>query len=320
MIQTEIFKQSDTNTITRNVKGRVVALGFFDSGHKGHQSVFEQVVLKSQELKMPSCVFTFPYSPKDFFGQQSLNESTTSLFSFPQRLRFFDSRGIDICVIPEMTPEFFQMTPEVFFVQLLRKYIRAQVIYAGENFRFGYQKSGDAETLKALGKQHGIEVHVCSLLKEGEQAISTSAIKNALNLQQYSRASAMLSRPDFLFGKVVHGSARGREMGFPTANIQVDSSCAAGQNRGVYVARIFIAGESRYGVVNMGSKPTFSGHEHAVEVHLFDFDGNIYGQDLALFLDVKLREEIKFNSVSLLASQIENDIRTARHVVESYRN
>lgn len=290
---------------------QVVALGQFDGLHRGHASVITTAVALARQNGVPAAVMTFHPHPKDVMGKGDYEGYLTPARDKQEVLA---GMGVDILYTIEFNEQLSRVSPEDFVsVMLLPLQIVTAVV--GFDFRFGYKGEGDAERLRELG-QGVLEVEtVPPFLLEGEK-VSSSGIRKYLLSGELDKANAWFGRCYHLRGTVGHGEKRGRTIGFPTANLQLEDRYVV-PAKGVYAVRVFYKEEILHGVMNVGVKPTF--HEGMVapsfEVHLFDFERDIYGQELMVELVSFIRPERKFESIDALIAQIGADAGTAKELL-----
>ena len=320
--------ESTTNALTPTA----VALGNFDGLHRGHQQVIQPVVKSSEfgidadsrlrkrdsesttpESRLPTpypTVVTFNPHPQEFFSGQS-RQLLTPLAEKVQLLTIW---GIEQLVLLPFNRELAALSPEDFVEQILVQQLQATTISIGQDFRFGKQRSGTATDLQAIAARFDIPVAILPNYNcEGER-ISSSAIRQALTEGNVKRAQILLDRPYTLQGTVVKGQQLGRTIGFPTANIQLPKNKFL-PRLGVYAVRVSIEGErvgGQFGVMNLGYRPTVNGMDLTVEVHLFDWSGDLYGKEIAVQLAEFIRPEKKFASLDELKAQIAADAIAAR--------
>jgi len=280
----------------------VVTLGNFDGVHLGHQYIMKRLVERAAALGVPAVAVTFEPHPISVLRP---DVAPKRILTPDQKREVLGEMGIDLLVIIEFTLEFSRKEPEVFIREVLSEKLRAQELVLGTNFRFGRARAGDLETLRSLGGTFGFQVRrVDPALSEGEM-ISSSRIRKALSEGRAGEAAAMLGRPYFVEGEVVRGDGRGRGMGFPTANVSVGGDVLVAD--GVYATSARLQNRTYRGMAHVGQRPTFGLSTTAVETHLFDFSGEIYGRPLRLFFHRRLRETIAFDGPEALGRQLAKD-------------
>ncbi|MEZ9229809.1 bifunctional riboflavin kinase/FAD synthetase [Vibrio amylolyticus] len=289
-------------------KGCVLTIGNFDGVHLGHQQVLEQVSQKAIDLKLPSVVMTFEPQPRELFRPERAPARLTRL-----RDKFvqLSKLNLDRLLCVNFNNYFASLTAEAFIRDLLVTKLGVKYLVVGDDFCFGKGRTGDFAMLQEAGDKFGFQVVSTKSFCLQEQRVSSTAIRNALANDSLAVASDMLGRDYSISGRVSHGRKLGRTIGFPTANIPL-KRCVSPVS-GVYVVEALGLGNKRIGgVANIGQRPTVNGVRQQLEVHLFDFEGNLYGQQLEVVLLHKLRDEHKFESFEQLKQQIELDAEAAR--------
>ncbi|WP_256761328.1 bifunctional riboflavin kinase/FAD synthetase [Cohnella sp. WQ 127256] len=299
----------------RKERGISLAIGFFDGVHLGHQEVVRQAVDLAHKQGLVPAVMTFDPHPRVVLGQGA--EYQTVLTPLADKLSLLSELGVEAVYIVHFDREFSEVTAEQ-FVKTLILPLGVKGTTIGFDFAFGHRGKGNAETLKLHGNGE-IQVQVVSpVFLEGGK-VSSTRVRNRLTEGDCREASDLLGRPYLIQGVVVHGDARGRLLGFPTANVQPEQPYVI-PRMGVYAIHIDLLSDSgdlekRYtGVLNVGHRPTFDapGGALKLEAHLFDFDGDLYGRQLALTLHTFLRAEKKFDSIDQLINQISLDAAQAK--------
>ncbi|MDQ0337308.1 riboflavin kinase/FMN adenylyltransferase [Caldalkalibacillus uzonensis] len=295
-----------------------VALGNFDGVHLGHQAVIRQAVRRADEQGICSAVMTFYPHPKEVLGLVKMPAYLTPL---PDKLDVLAGLGLDAAYVVQFTPALSMLSPAQFIEQYIVGLNIKQVV-TGFDFHFGHKGAGDIHTLERWsGEQADFAVDVVPKVKQDEQKISSSLIRSLLNEGDVAQVRALLGRSYHIAGKVVHGDKRGRTIGFPTANLEPLYPYVI-PRYGVY-AVYATCGQERYpGVANVGRKPTFQQAEAqiSIEVYLFGFNGDLYGETLTVeFIDF-LRPERKFESASALQTQIKCDVQKAQSILMDSTN
>ncbi|MCG5510756.1 bifunctional riboflavin kinase/FAD synthetase [Ectothiorhodospira lacustris] len=289
-------------------RGSVVTIGNFDGVHLGHQAVLGQLAEKGAELGLPTTVVSFEPLPREYFMG---GNAPPRLQRFRDKLLAMRRFSVDRLLCLRFNAALAQMSPEDFIRILLVEKLGVRYLVVGDDFRFGRDRRGDFQTLKAAGRQHDFEMaHMHTFHIDGER-VSSTRIRHALGLGHMTEAEKLLGRPYRINGRVAHGDKRGRPLGFPTANLRLGPSPMA--VRGVYAVEVFgLPGEPLQGVANAGTRPTLGGIQNRLEVHLFDFDGDLYGRHLHVDLLHRLRDEQRFPSLEALREQITLDATQAR--------
>lgn len=284
-----------------------VALGAFDGIHLGHRAILGRAVTLARERGLEALACTFEPHPLEVLQPDRAPRPITTL---ADRLELIAETGIDTAVVVAFTRAIAALEPEAFVRDALAGTLRAREIVVGFNHRFGRGARGDARLLETLGPSLGFRTHVVAPLEVDGVPVSSSEIRAALGRGDLERAARLLGRPYALGGEVVHGAGRGRTLGFPTANVRMDLRLPLAP--GVYACRARVGPAEYRAVVNAGVRPTFGETELAVEAHLLDFSGDLYGQRIHLTFRRRLREERRFPSVEALREQIAADVAAAR--------
>jgi riboflavin kinase/FMN adenylyltransferase len=287
----------------------VVALGTFDGVHLGHRAILGTAVDRARTLGIPAVACTFDPHPMEVLQPGRAPLPITTL---DERLELIAAAGIDGTVVIEFTHEVAGIEPEAFVSDVLVSRLRAREIVVGFNHRFGRGARGNAELLGKLGERLGFRTHVVPPYSIGGIAVSSTAVRAALAAGDVERAAALLGRPYAITGEVVRGAGRGRGLGFPTANVRPARPTLA--RTGVYACRVDLldGGGPHRAVVNVGVRPTFGETDLAIEAHVLDFSGDLYGRPLRVAFLRRIRDERRFPSVEALRVQIADDVRAAR--------
>ena len=284
-----------------------VALGAFDGIHLGHRAILGRAVTLARERGLEALACTFDPHPLEVLQPDRAPRPITTL---ADRLELIAETGIDTAVVVAFTHAIAALEPEAFVRDALAGTLRAREIVVGFNHRFGRGARGDARLLETLGPSLGFRTHVVAPLEVDGVPVSSSEIRAALGRGDLERATRLLGRPYALGGEVVRGAGRGRTLGFPTANVRMDLRLPLAP--GGYACRARVGPAEYRAVVNAGVRPTFGETELAVEAHLLDFSGDLYGQRINLTFLRRLREERRFPSVEALREQIVADAPAAR--------
>jgi riboflavin kinase/FMN adenylyltransferase len=294
-------------------RGCVATIGNFDGVHLGHQAVFAELLAEGRRLGLPACVISFEPQPLEFFAPQRAPARLTGL---REKLQAVAASGIERVLLLEFNPHLAAMTAEDFVQRILADGLGVRHLYVGDDFRFGQGRGGDKALLLRMGQQLGFAVdNLCTRSLDGER-ISSTRIRAALEQGDLALAAACLGRPYRVCGRVIHGAKRGRTIGFPTANLDLKRRVCPLQ--GVFAVRLggIYPDQALPGVANIGNRPTVSGPaRHLLEVHLFDFNEDIYGRHLQVEFVAQLRDERRFASFEALRQQIEHDSQEARRLL-----
>lgn len=292
-------------------RGGIVALGNFDGFHAGHQAVVGRAVARARAEDRPALVATFDPHPARFFRPDLPPFSLTDM---DQRQELLAEAGVDAMLVFHFDAAFAAVTGPEFVTDHLVSRIDAAGVVTGEDFTFGKGRSGDIEALKLLGQANLMSVDIATPVTDEDGVISSTRIREALKVGDCATATRLLTRPFAIRGVVEHGDKRGRELGFPTANMGLGDYLRP--RFGVYAVRATLPdGTVRNGVANLGIRPMFADGRELLETWLFDFDGDLYGQCLEVALIAHLRDEQAFDGVEALVAQVRRDADEARRLL-----
>jgi riboflavin kinase/FMN adenylyltransferase len=302
-----------------NSSPKAIALGNFDGIHQGHQKVIEPIFNAQSSKDISPCLVTFIPHPQEFFSGEQKKLLTPIL----EKSILLEQLGIEQLILLPFDRELANLTPQEFVLDILIKKINATFISIGEDFRFGYKRQGNAQDLKSIANQHNVKVNITTeqkiLLCKNFQRVSSSHIRKCLDEGKISLANHMLGREYQLIGKVIKGKQLGRTIGFPTANLAIPSEKFLPQN-GVYAVKVNLSDDRSANipaVMNIGNRPTINGENLSVEVHLLDWQGDLYGKTLLVKLLDFIRPEYQFASLQKLKEQIELDCQKAKKQIFS---
>lgn len=306
-----------TSELPASARGAVVAIGNFDGIHRGHQAVIAETGRLARQAGAPPAVLTFEPHPRHFFRPEL---PPFRLTPFRIKARLIEALGVDELFVLNFDAEFSRLSAERFVAEVLARGLGIRHAVVGDNFAFGHKRAGNAALLEELGRRHGFGVTCLARVRgPGEEIYSSTRIREYLQAGDPTRAAPLLGRYWEIEGRVQPGDRRGRQLGFPTANLSIDGFLEPA--RGVYAVRAGLdrGSEIRWhdGVANLGVRPMFDGTVPLLEVHLFDFEGELYGQHLRVALVDHLRPEAKFPSVEALVEQMGEDSRRARVILAS---
>jgi riboflavin kinase/FMN adenylyltransferase len=294
-------------------RGCVATIGNFDGVHLGHRTVFQRLLERGRALGLPATVITFEPQPMEFFNPDGAPARLTRL---REKVSAIADDGIERIMLLEFGPRLAAMDARYFIDRLLVQGLGVRFLLVGDDFRFGHNREGDFALLRAVGAEQGFAVENLHTIKHAEERVSSTRIREALARGDLEQAKHLLGRPYCICGRVAHGDKRGRTIGFPTANIHLHRRVSP--VTGVYAVMVRGVGEAPLpAVANVGKRPTVGGVEPRLEVHLFDFDGDLYGAHLQVEFRLKLREEQRFASFDALKQQIARDAAAARHYLSA---
>ena len=297
-------------------RGCVATIGNFDGVHLGHQAVLSQLAMKGDMLALPAVVITFEPQPFEYFAPDKAPARLTRLREKVEALRCYSIQ--QLCVL-RFNAKLAQMTAQDFIRQLLVDGLNVKYLVVGDDFRFGKDRQGDFAMLQEAGREYGFQVVNMHTFAIDEHRVSSTRIRNALQEGNLAMAEKLLGRPFRMSGRVAHGDKRGRKLGFPTANIYLHRYQTP--LKGVFAVQLFgIAEEPVNGVANIGIRPTIGTEKVVLEVHLFDFAREIYGEHVQVYFLKKLRDESRFSDLSALQAQIDKDCQQARQFFKQLSN
>ncbi|MBC8325888.1 MAG: bifunctional riboflavin kinase/FAD synthetase [Verrucomicrobia subdivision 3 bacterium] len=292
--------------------GRVCcAIGLFDGVHLGHQQVLRQAVSDAHQLEATPLCVTFSQHPAAVLAP---DRAPGLIQHLPQRLAAIEALGIEATLLLPFDETMSQIPAEMFIQGLYVDLGRIQSICVGAHFAFGHQRQGNVDLLQRLGQEMNFIVHGLASVSLDDETVSSTRIRQAIEAGQLDAAGQMLGREYALTGEVIQGDQRGRTLGYPTANLEATALCLP--PNGVYAAHAQVGEATHRAAVNIGHRPTLADADPRlhVEAHLLDFEGDLYGQDLALTFVGKLREEQKFETPTALKTQIQKDLVAARYL------
>jgi len=297
------------------LRGAVLAMGNFDGVHRGHQAVIAVARKRASEFGRPAGVLTFEPHPRDFFHPA---EPLFRLTDEAAKLRLLAAAGLDGAVVLTFNAALAATTAEDFVAHILVGRFAVSGVIVGFNFHFGKNRAGSPAFLTEQGRKYGFAVDIVPPFELDGRPASSGPIRDALIAGRVTDAAVLLGFPWFVSGKVIHGDKRGRELGFPTANLELEASC--GLRHGVYAVRVGVDGRRYDGVANFGRRPMFDSGAVLLEVFLFDFAGDLYGRDIDVAFIDWIREEKLFSSVGELVRNMDNDAAQARAVLANARD
>ncbi|HOB34493.1 MAG: bifunctional riboflavin kinase/FAD synthetase [Firmicutes bacterium] len=283
--------------------GTVVTLGNFDGFHLGHQKIVRQTIAMARTLRLPALVITFHPHPRQLLSQQ-----ISVLTPLERKVELFRAAGADMVLVQPFTRAFAGTDPREFIRDVLFYALNCRHVVVGYDYSFGRGGAGDTNLMKAMAAQLGIGCEIVPPVTNGGEVISSTAVRKYLNQGDVETAARYMGRYYALSGRVEAGEGRGKQLGFPTANLYPARAVAL-PAFGVYAVKVEIAGREYRGVANIGLRPTFPAQRPALEIHILEFSGNLYGHCLTVHFLKKLRDEIKFPDVDSFKRQVKEDIR-----------
>ncbi len=289
-------------------RGAIVTIGNFDGVHKGHQAILREVRARADKLNVPAMLICFEPQPKEFFD---LYDAPARLTRFREKVDLLSEQGIDYVYCVKFDEKARTMTA-VEFVRILVEEIEISALFVGDDFRFGFDRSGDFQYLQDIGKLHHFDVINMYTISHDNERVSSTRIRECLAQGDFKLAESLLGYPYAICGKVIYGRQIGRTLGVPTANIQLNRYVAP--ITGVFSVEMLFDGQVFPGVANVGVRPTIDEHtlKPILEVHLFDFSEDIYGKTAKVVFRHRIRDEKKFTGIEALKAAIMNDIEDAK--------
>ncbi len=301
---------ASVGTADEALSGAVVAIGNFDGVHRGHKAVIAAAQQRAAALGRPAAALTFEPHPRSFFHP---GEPLFRLTDAATKLRLLAATGLNGAIVLTFDEVLANLSAEDFVKRILVERFAVAGAAIGFNFHFGASRAGSPNFLVAEGQRHGFAVDIVPPLRDGGRPVSSQPIREALAAGRLDAAAELLGYPWFLSGTVIHGDKRGRELGFPTANLKPDPSCRL--RHGIYAVRAAVGGRRFDGVASFGRRPMFDAGTVLLEIFLFDFSGDLYGAPMDVAFIGFLRDEAKFASAEELIRQMQEDARLAREVL-----
>ena len=303
------------NTPPQIVRNMAVTIGNFDGVHLGHQAILRHLRTKADELHLPMVVMLFEPQPREYFCAEN---APARLMRLRDKLRYLKQAGVDMVIVAKFDGTFADLPAQQFIEDWLVRKLNVKFLSIGDDFKFGAKRQGNFALLQQAGEKFGFIVEANRSFCLDKLRISSTAIREALANDDLTLAEKLLGRPYRILGCVIHGNELGRTIGFPTANIRLHRQ--VNPVKGVYAVRVRLkSGAFFNGVANIGTRPTINGVNQLLEAHLFDFQGDLYGQWLDVELCHKIRNEMKFPSFDDLKAQIAQDVETAKNVFKTNR-
>lgn len=293
----------------------VVTVGTFDGVHRGHQAIIEYLQERAEAQNGPSTLVSFDPHPRAVVHDEEVPLLTT----VAERADLLEALGLDRFVVVPFSDDFAQLGPTAYVEEVLVNRVGVQEVTVGYDHRFGKDRAGDVEDLRALGGEYGFSVDVIPPQEVDHDVVSSSSIRSLLREEgAIERANDRLGRPYRLNGVVSRGQGRGRKLGYPTANLALEDARKLVPNLGVYATRVTLPDGNQWGgMMNIGRRPTFDEMDVTAEVHLLDYEGDLYGSSLSVEFLQRLRAEQKFESAEALVAQLSEDEERCRTVIRT---
>jgi len=297
----------------RSFKNPVLTIGNFDGVHLGHQLIFQLVKEKAREIGGESIVYTFEPHPVAVLAPEHKPLLITPL---EEKLRLIAEQGMDVAILANFSDKFANQTPEDFVKKVLYDQIKIRQLFVGHDYTFGKDRRGNIALLKEFGRKLGFNVEVVEAVRVGGMVVSSTLIRELIQKGELGEAARLLGRHYLLYGQVIHGHGRGsRKLGFPTANVKAAGALLP--KPGIYAVWAIFEGKRYTAVANLGWNPTFHDQRFSIEVHILNFDQDIYGQPLRVEFVERLRDEVTFRGPDELVAQIKKDITQAKKVLSA---
>ena len=294
-------------------KDMLLAIGVFDGVHVGHSYLLSQLRQEARRRGLLSGVITFKQHPREVLAPGTVLPYLTTL---EQKIDFLMKEGVDKVISLSFTSELARLTARE-FITLLREQLRMAGLVIGPDFALGRGREGNVDAIRELGEETAFSVSVVSPKSIGGEIVSSTAIRNALSEGDMKKVARLLGRPFSLQSTVVTGAGRGKGMGFPTANLEIEQRQALPPD-GVYATWAYVNGHAYESMTNIGKRPTFGVNERNIEVFLLNYSGNIYNKTLKIDIVARLRDEKRFENIDALKKQIEDDVRLGKAILKSH--
>jgi len=295
-------------------RGSIVTIGNFDGLHLGHRMLLDEVLEQAQQFGLPAVVMCFEPTPQEFFSPQG---PPARLMRFSEKRQALEEYGIDVFCCLDFDEQLRGGSPEWFIQEILVKSLNVRHLIVGDQFRFGKDRAGHVADLESAGDNDNFQVDGIASLESDGSIVSSTLIRRALSSGNLKRAAELLGKNYSMSGEVIHGNHLGRRLGFPTANIDPDRIHVA--LMGIFAARVRgLHNKVLNAVASIGTRPTVGGKKMLLEVHIFDFDEEIYGQELQVEFIEKIRDELNFPDIDALIEHINDDVTKARQILSKW--
>lgn len=309
---TQVFRDALGPCLFPN--GSVLSIGAFDGVHLGHAALIARMVESARARQLPAALLSFEPLPRSYFQKAT---PLVRLCSPREKIERAAELGVDAVGLLRFNKALADMAAERFVEDVLSARLGAKEIWIGPDFRFGHGRRGDVDLLERLAATHGYSVNVLPVCDVGAERVSSTRIRSALLASRFDEAETLLGRPYSISGRVIRGQQLGRTLGYPTANLSLHGRVPP--VHGIYAVRVTGAGMTDHpSVASIGNRPTVNGKELLLEVHLFDFNGDLYGQRLTVDFVAKIRDEVRFASLDDLVERMHIDARDARALLQSH--
>jgi len=284
-------------------------IGNFDGIHLGHKKIIDAAKRYSEKNSTRSCVITFSPHPQKVLGRKEVS----LIFPLERRFKMLESTGIDAVICLDFTRELSKVSAENFVKDILLDRLKIKDIVVGPGFSFGHKRKGNVDLLRSMGETHGFNTVVAEAARVGDRVVSSSAIRDLVREGEIYESNRFFGYDYYIEGVVVEGEKRGRKLGFPTVNL--DTEWEVLPKPGVYATYVRLSDGFHGSITNIGVRPTFEESKLTVETHIFDFNDNLYGEEVRVNFVERLRDEKRFESVDKLVEQINHDIAGVREIL-----
>ena len=295
-------------------KSTIITIGTFDGVHLGHQKILKKLNVEAENNRLESSVLTFFPHPRTVLNPDS---SLKLINTIEERISLFKKSKIDNLIVHPFTKNFSELDSEVYVKNILVDQLRAKIVLIGYDHKFGKNRTADINNLKEYGIKYNFKVIEIKAKEINDIAISSTKIRNSIKDGDIQLTNSYLGYEFSFFGKVVRGNSIGKTLGFPTANIEIESDLKLIPKNGVYLISTIINKKIIFGMMNIGIKPTTNENTKSIEVNLFDFNQDLYDKNITVYIKQFLREEIKFDSLNELKLQIEKDKITCNSIINN---
>ncbi len=293
----------------------ILTIGTFDGVHLGHQKIITSLVTKAKQKSLQANILTFFPHPRMVLQKES---NLKLIDTLEEKQNLLSELGIDNLIIQPFSKEFSKLTAIEFTRDVLVNELRISALMIGYDHRFGKNREASVEDLIRYGQSYNFEVNVIPAQDISSITVSSTKIRDAIKISDFKKVNQFLGRPYELNGKVIKGNGVGRTIKYPTANIEIKETYKLIPTKGVYLVKIYLGENEFSGMMNIGNRPTINGLNQTIEVHIFDFDKDIYGKNLKVCFLKKIRKEKKFDSLPSLKSQLKKDEENCKRILAEH--
>lgn len=300
-------------------KRAVICIGNFDGVHYGHQQIINKTIEIAKSKSTKSLMITFDQHPRIIFSRQTGKSPIPVLTTIRERNEILETMGLDAVLYLKAEPALFTIEPEEFLKSLIVEKINASDVIIGYDFHFGKNRAGNVDLMKKCGNKYNFCVDQFAAIQRNNEIISSSIIRNYLENGNLEKAEEYMGRKYKFSGTIVHGSGRGRHLGFPTANVKPDNEYKLIPGIGVYLVRLKMTDETKFGLCNIGVRPTFNEHDLVIEIYIYDNQKkDLYEEEIEIALLNRMRDEIKYETKEALIEQMEKDKVKGLELIKQY--